>query len=139
MATYYYTIFTAMKLFIGIALILAVASAYPINNQPAVVKNSETLVLTPVDVAEAGGPVVNRKARQFGFGGFGGPFGGGFGQTDINVDIASGGFGGGLGYGGFGGYPGYGGYGGGFGYDNFGYGGGYGGLGGFGKEILLKF
>lgn len=121
-----------MRIFVALALILAVASASPIN-KPSV-KTQETIILTPVEAVEAG-PTLNRKARQF----FGGPFGGGFGGSDINVDIVSGGFGGGyggfggpIGYGGFGGYDGfgggYGGYGGGYG----GYGG-YGGLGGFGK------
>lgn len=121
-----------MKFLITFALLVAVVSASPLIERRHPISKRSVTVLTPVEVIEATGPVVRRKARQFGgFGGFGGGGfgGGGYDNSNFGAYNQGGSFGG---LGGFGSYDNSG-----FDYNQqqgFGGGGfgGYGGLGGFG-------
>lgn len=117
-----------MKILIAIAVLVTVAAASPLvqRHQPQILTDDNRVVNALED-----GPILNRKVRQFGFGGYGG----GYDNTNFDIYSQGGNFGG---LGGFGGYQnqgfdysqqqggGYGGFGGGLG----GFGGG--GIGGFG-------
>lgn len=128
-----------MRFLILLGLLAAVGAALVEKQSDQNVQKPEIVVLTPVEVVQTG-PLLKRRARQFGIGGFGGGYdnsnfgaynqGGSFGglggyggyeNQGFDYNQQQGGFGGGgFGGGGFGG----GGFGGGYG--NGGYGGGFG-------------
>lgn len=87
-----------MKFLIVVTLLVAVAAASPLVQRRQPLVKRSVVVLSPVEVVEAG-PAVARKVRQFGFGG--GGFGGGYDDTNFDAYSQSGGFGGLGGYGGY--------------------------------------